>query len=774
MKRKMLSILLCFALVITAVLPMGTVLAQETAPKALQATDEDQNGLFLGKTAEKDGEDRYKISLKAYTNGEVKFEEKAVPLDIVLVLDQSGSMAEDIVVGSKDYYTSLWWNSNVTAASYGTVYYLDNGVYREVKVSVDYIWTEALYRYTYEYTDATGQVITLTSDRFWNDPPQPLDGNLYVKRTSDMKISRLEALQDAVGTFERQVIESTYGPDGIAGTEDDVNHKIAIVGFSGEGPRYSNTEVFVGDRTYTYGNFAKSQYKNALQDMTTAEGQDNIGKSLDALDANGATYAQYGMEMANGILDTVTDTSRNKVVILFTDGYPGQNADRYDPDTANATIAQADIAKQSGALVYSVGIFNGADSSSAGDVHGNATEQSNYYMQKVSSNNGVPQEPSYYLSASDAGSLNEIFKTIGETISKPTIDLDSKTVIKDTVTPYFDMPANTSAINIYTADAIAPNGESWGEKQPADPGITAKIEENSVLVTGFDFNKYFVSKEPKPGTTSDYGKKLIIEFTVTRKENFIGGNNVPTNGADSGVYTEKGLVENFVVPTVDMPIRYDYTTSDQIIFLGETADLANRIDTPAYVDGTNNAFVDISYTIKNGEQTVGTYTITKGESSGEWTWTPVGAQNPALTEDTVYTVDCTVTPNPEGTIQPKSIPKDFTVFVQSGTLTIQKQGGQAGEKYVFNIQKDGKDYMTVTVDGNGSTTIKKLPKGSYTITEETAWSWRYGEQSYDQQTVTIDSSNLMQTVICTNSERNPKWLNGYNACVNAYAEGGAQ
>lgn len=774
MKRKMLSILLCFALVIAAVLPMGTVLAQGTGPKVLQAADEDGNGLFLGKTAEDLKNDQYKISLEAYTNGEVKFEEKAVPLDIVLVLDQSGSMAKDIVVGSKDYYTSLWWNSNVTAASYGTVYYLDNGVYREVKVSEEWVWGEALFRYTYKYTDASGQEVTLTSDRFWNDPPQPLDGNLYVKRTSDMKISRLEALQDAVGTFERQVIESTYGPDGIAGTEDDVNHKIAIVGFSGKGPRYSNTEVFVGDRTYTYGYSAKSQYKNALQDMTTAEGQDNIGKSLEKLEADGATYAQYGMEMANGILDTVTDTSRNKVVILFTDGYPGQNADRYDPDTANATIAQADIAKQSGALVYSVGIFNGADSSSAGNVHGNATEQSNYYMQKVSSNNGVPQEPSYYLSASDAGSLNEIFKTIGETISKPTIDLDSKTVIKDTVTPYFDMPANTSAIDIYTANAIAPNGASWGEKQLADSSITAKIEENSVLVTGFDFNKYFVSKEPKPGTTSDYGKKLIIEFTVTRKENFIGGNKVPTNGADSGVYTEKGLVEAFGVPTVDMPIKYTYDTSDQTIFLGETADLANRINTPAYVDGTNNAFVDISYTIKNGDQTVGTYTIPAGKTTGEWTWTAGQTGTPALTEDTVYIVDCTVTPNPTGTIQPESILKDFTVFVKSGTLTIQKQGGQAGEKYVFNIQKDGKDYMTVTVDGNGGTTIKKLPKGNYTVTEETAWSWRYQDPRYQNNTFGIDAENPEQTVTCINENRNSQWLNGYNACVNAYAEGGAQ
>lgn len=303
---------------------------------------------------------------------------------------------------------------------------------------------------------------------------------------------------------------------------------------------------------------------------------------------------------------------------------------------------------------------------------------------------------------------------------------------------------------------------------------TVSKQNNIVSVRGFDYNTNCVTPTAKSDQT--YGKKLVVEFNVERKADMIGGNQIPICGGDeSGMYQSGSTnVGTLLEEKVDLPIRYDYTTSNQTIFLGETADLANRINTPAYVDGTNNAFVDISYTIKNGDQTVGTYTITKRESSGEWTWTPVGAQNPALTEDTVYTVDCTVTPNPTGTIQPKSIPKDFTVFVKSGTLTIQKQDGQAGEKYVFNIQKDGKDYMTVTVDGNGSTTIKKLPKGKYTITEETAWSWRYGEQSYDQPTVTIDLSNLAQTVICTNSERNPKWLNGYNACVNAYAEGGAQ
>ena len=201
--------------------------------------------------------------------------------------------------------------------------------------------------------------------------------------------------------------------------------------------------------------------------------------------------------------------------------------------------------------------------------------------------------------------------------------------------------------------------------------------------------------------------------------------------------------------------------------------MTTRVQSPPYVDGTNNAYVDISYVVKNGDQTVGIYTILAGNSSGSWTWTPDGAQTPALTEDTTYTVDCTVTPTQKGSVSAYDLQKTFTVYVQSGTLTIQKQGGQAGEKYVFNIQKDGEFYMTVTVNGNESTTIQKLPKGSYTVTEETAWSWRYQDPTYQNNTFGIDAENPEQTVTCINENRNSQWLNGYADAANEYAKGGA-
>ena len=149
--------------------------------------------------------------------------------------------------------------------------------------------------------------------------------------------------------------------------------------------------------------------------------------------------------MANGILNAnpvPKNETRKRVVILFTDGYPGKNADDFDETAAEAALAQADIAKKSGVTLYSIGIFEGADATTKGDFNGSNTQAANWFMQQVSSNNGEPQASSYYLSAGDAESLNNIFKQIAENIEQggSDVELDSSTVIKDTISEYFHLP----------------------------------------------------------------------------------------------------------------------------------------------------------------------------------------------------------------------------------------------------------------------------------------------------------------------------------------------
>ena len=83
---------------------------------------------------------------------------------------------------------------------------------------------------------------------------------------------------------------------------------------------------------------------------------------------------------------------------MAADGVPGWSG--YDSNTANSAITQAETAKNTyGATVYSIGIFPGADATSAGNQNGNETEKANWFMQRVSSNTQYPQSPSYYLSA---------------------------------------------------------------------------------------------------------------------------------------------------------------------------------------------------------------------------------------------------------------------------------------------------------------------------------------------------------------------------------------
>lgn len=349
----------------------------------------------------------------------------------------------------------------------------------------------------------------------------------------------------------------------------------------------------------------------------------------------------------------------------------------------------------------------------------------------------------------------------------------------------------TADIRVYTADATAETAGSsytkWEERQPSE--LKATIEGNTVSVTGFDYNANFVSDKAKPNTTDDFGRKLIIEFTVQRAPGFIGGNQVPTNEDTSGVYAKDSQepVDSFDVPRVDVPLIYEYNTQDQTIFVGEQADLAGRITLSEKhpCDGINNAFVDIVFTVKQqgSDEVIGTYTIPAGGMQGTWDWTTPEAANPYLQETTDYDVTCTVTPTTVGKYNPMTLETpDFTVFVKSGTLTIHKNVGNPDdpdEKYIFHVQKDGKEYMTVTVAGNGSTTITNLPRGTYTVVEDTSWSWRY-DSEITPASVTINEGNLSGEITCTNTLKDEHWLNDYDSVKNVggqkseQVEGGAQ
>lgn len=108
----------------------------------------------------------------------------------------------------------------------------------------------------------------------------------------------------------------------------------------------------------------------------------------------------------------------------------------------------------------------------------------------------------------------------------------------------------------------------------------------------------------------------------------------------------------------------------------------------------------------------------------------------------------------------------------TAALTIQKTGWDAADEnqtFLFSICGTDENTetirMTVTVHGNGRTTVTDLPVGSYTVAEVDGWSWRYAPESA-RQSVRLDAPGA--TVVFQNDRPQPYWLDGDSYSVNHF------
>lgn len=704
------------------------------------------DGLVMDKTATANDDGTYNITLEAYTTGSVSTTESTKPTDIVLVLDQSGSMAWNM---TSYKYTAAYPGDNHS----GSYYVRDGDSYIKVSwCSWCRAWTDGCnygHYYSNKYTPRTSASDTA-------------DGHVqfYARSGGDTKI-RLDALVSAINKFSESVKEKCAGVDRQLGTADDVDHRVAIVGFSSDG--YQNTELLTGvsieqggkhsklDQTSSgtpyyyptgyvqngvmYGSITTADYGKALQSMKTTDGQTSVSNAIGALTAHGGTQTLDGLTMAENIFANTDSTGRNRVVVLFTDG--DTNSNRADVVNKAYTLKNT-----YNATVYTVGIFGGANGQppitsstteanalmhriSSNYPNATATSESyydyyygsikyNYDYNDGSLNSSLKGDDSYYLSASDSDTLSTIFQKISGQLSESDISLDSQTVIKDTVTKYFDMPTDASKVSVksYGCTGFSDGEPKWSETGTVpNNAVTLDTENNTVNVTGFDFNANYVTvngrseTDPKqPGNF--HGRKLVIEFTVSVKDGFVGGNNVPTNGTDSGVYDKDGkLVANFVVPEVNVSITSSVGTNDKVIYEGNSVnvkDLYDEVDTSG-ADSWKYDFVKISYAVK----------VKQGDAADGNTVAPADC--------TDYTVTATFAPISDGEgaqgvankMAGKSVDGTATVHVLKPTVTVN-----ATDVWKYY----GEDYNT--------------PEGS-TVTGSVTWA---DEHDHDISGITVIGS----------------------------------
>ena len=109
-------------------------------------------------------------------------------------------------------------------------------------------------------------------------------------------------------------------------------------------------------------------------------------------------------------------------------------------------------------------------------------------------------------------------------------------------------------------------------------------------------------------------------------------------------------------------------------------------------------------------------------------------------------------------------------------LTISKQGCEAideNQSFIFTVTGGElpEAGLKVVVKGKGSVTIKGLKVGTtYTITEDTGWSWRYTPEDGEQKK-TLDVDKTKNTVSFANKRSEDKWLNGCSWAENNWAFG---
>ena len=95
-------------------------------------------------------------------------------------------------------------------------------------------------------------------------------------------------------------------------------------------------------------------------------------------------------------------------------------------------------------------------------------------------------------------------------------------------------------------------------------------------------------------------------------------------------------------------------------------------------------------------------------------------------------------------------------------LTITKSGAEdidENQSFIFTVTGPNNFSAKVVIQGNRSVTIKGLKIGTYTVTEDTDWSWRYTPQGGNSQEITL-SATEPNTVTFTNKRSNGKWLGG--------------
>lgn len=383
------------------------------------------------------------LTMEAYVTSPVEIKQKAVPLDIVLVLDVSGSM--DDPFGQTDTYEKYTENyyqflTNDFYAEQNNLYYEVNGTYYPVTIDVAPNYTKLSNTPTYINAYYSDYYVKKTSeteykslrfewgyDNNWNYgyymyvgeerialvsdwyseidlPDYEFFTQDYSNATYTYKYATAENAYTTIGTSTGANTKPGYGfyrkgtgsVSKMKALQDAANNFIAsVLENSTDLPdntahrisivKFAGKEkTQIGDDTYRDGRFTYN-YSQTVVGLTsvTSESANTLKNAVNKLHAAGATAADYGMKRAKAVLDAREGdgAKRPAVVVMFTDGEPNHD-NGFSGQVAKDTIKVASELKKKNTTIYTIAVEQNAD---PGATIGNSLDM-NKYMHAVSSN----------------------------------------------------------------------------------------------------------------------------------------------------------------------------------------------------------------------------------------------------------------------------------------------------------------------------------------------------------------------------------------------------
>ena len=328
------------------------------------AAEDTTGGLFLDKTATLTNDGTYTIDLEAYATGTpvVSQVKEGIPLDIVMVVDHSGSMQ------TQGYLESL------KAAVAKFVHEIsENGKSFNVnhRIAITTFANKGKGTQTGTQEDSDFSYVGTKDPNWGNTGLFKNDGTfenygspIYKKVTSQNSITTSGNtdrnskyyIQIETADGKGEWVQIQYLSNAWRYFSDGSDYGTSIGNTS---TLWSKYEVY--EYTGSDYNLDNEDYKNAWIDVRSGDGVNPvITNAISSFAANGPTYPAAAMDMAMKALENLpmSGEERNKLVVVFTDGQPGFSS--FEEAEANAALESASVIKNAGIEIYTIGLYKTA------------------------------------------------------------------------------------------------------------------------------------------------------------------------------------------------------------------------------------------------------------------------------------------------------------------------------------------------------------------------------------------------------------------------------